>query len=81
MYSYIDFSEDIAAGHEIMFTYRDKEYSISISQGGWYFTKVEDYENAIRYESADELLIQVRIANKTLEEVFNSGNLSDFSIN
>ncbi|ANY69123.1 hypothetical protein BBD42_23540 [Paenibacillus sp. BIHB 4019] len=80
IYNYINLSEDIAAGHEIMFTYNDKKYSISISQGGWYFTVVEDYENAIRYETPEELLDQVRIGIKTLEDIFNFENLSELTI-
>lgn len=80
IYTYEDLSDDVLRGYEVMFTYNGFEYSITHSVEGRYFTKVIDYENATLYSTPEELLSEVRIGIETLQQVFDSGNVSDVSV-
>lgn len=80
MYTYDELVEDLNIGHEIEFSYLSKDYSISRSYGGWYFTDAEDYENANRYTSPSGLLSHVTIGNENLRQVFDSGRVQNITI-
>ncbi len=80
IYTYVNLVEDVGIGHEVVFTYNSLKYSITQGNDGWYFTSVVDNEIGVFYLTSDDLLDQVRIEGETLQQVFDSVNVSDLSI-
>lgn len=84
MYKFKNFKEEISHGGESTFSYNSSDYSIVRSSmeesNGWYFAKVSDIEEPEFYSSLAELFLGVRIEDKTLEEVFDTGEVEDITI-
>jgi len=80
MFTYNEIVDFLEFGHEIEFNYLGKDYSITQSVEGWYFTDADDHLNAICYEAIENLIQQVRIGDATLQNVFESGKVKDIYI-
>lgn len=75
-YDYKLLIEDLSDGREIEFKYNDILYGIVHFSEGWYFVtdnkRVSEY-----YENPLELVKTIRIDGKSLEKLFNSGEIPD----
>jgi hypothetical protein len=70
-YSYEDLERDLSIGHELEFTYKGKEYSITNNKVGWYLSGVNDYQS---FTNTIELLEKGTIDGKHLKEIWNDVN-------
>lgn len=84
MYTFEDFKKEIGHGGEATFSYNHIEYSISRSSmegpSGWFFSQVGENLESEFYTSMDELYVDVRIEERTLEDIFKTGKVDDITI-
>lgn len=75
-YNYRLLLDDLSDGREIEFKYNEISYGIVNLAKGWYFVsankRIGDF-----YDDPHELVKTISIEGKTLEEIFNSGDIPD----
>lgn len=73
-YTYDQFVSDLRVGEEIEFIYKKEIYSISNNGYKWFINLYGDL-NYQTFANADELLKEVRINSKSLEELWSNISL------
>lgn len=71
---YDQFVSDLRVGEEIEFIYKKERYSISNNGYKWFFNLYGDL-NYQTFASVDELLKEVKINSKSLEELWSNISL------
>lgn len=69
-YTYQEFTQDILQGREIEFKFENNMYSITNTKSGFCFAQFHSDTDEC-FENASDLLQNVKINDKTFEEIFD----------
>jgi hypothetical protein len=73
--SFTEINNELKLGRELEFTYSNQQYSITNNPNGWLFSKDESFFNNLQ-----DLLDQCKIDGHSIEYLFNSQLVEDFTI-
>lgn len=78
-YTLEDFKEDIKINREFEFTFHNKPYSLTFSKDGYIFTDINEKKDAV-YKNYDDLLKDIKIEGKKIEEIIADKLYDNLSI-